>query len=181
MSPTIVDLTASPPAWKIPPEELPVKTVLKMAILDAQPARLRMTLQHICSSSPEALEIARSLLLVPEKHVRQKTVDRRNRTEDDDTDGDPDEDEEDPSEPSDDEDDSANSDDADDEEDDGGDEGEEEDRRRIVSNGVAVIQTSSAKRLRSRFATCTNCSEEFDVTDNGKDSCTWHPGMSELA
>lgn len=176
MSPTIVDLTASSPAVTTLSEELPVETVLKHAILDAQLERLRVTLQHICNDSPEAFRIARSLLLVPEEIVKHKTIDRRNRLGDDtDQDEDEDEDEEDSSEPSDSEDDTENSDDTNGE-DDGGEEEEEEDGPRALSNGFAVIPTSGVKRLRSRFATCTNCSEEFDVTDNGKYSCVWHPG-----
>ena len=34
------------------------------------------------------------------------------------------------------------------------------------------------KRLRPRFATCINCDQEFDVTDNGKKACRWHDGMA---
>lgn len=182
MSPTIVDLTASSP--RVPDvtrvsEELPVQTILKHAILDAQPERLRVTMQQICNSSPEAFQLARGLLLVPEEQVMHKTIDRKNRTEDD-ADQDEDEDEEDGSETSDEEDDSEDSDDADGES--GGDEEEEEeDRPRGFSNGVTSIQTNGVKRLRPKFATCTNCSEEFDMTDNGKYSCIWHPGMSEPA
>ena len=37
------------------------------------------------------------------------------------------------------------------------------------------------KRLRPRFATCINCDQEFDVTDNGKKACRWHDGMALLA
>ena len=167
MSPTIVDLTASSP--RVPDvtrvsEELRVQTILKRAIRDAQPKRLRVTLQRI---SPEAFQVAQSLLLVPEKQVKHKTIDRRNRIEDD---TDQDEDEEDSSEPSDEEDDSEDS-----------DEEEEEDRPRGLSNGVTSIRTNGVKRLRAKFATCKNCSEEFDTTDNGKDSCMWHPSMSEPA
>ena len=33
-----------------------------------------------------------------------------------------------------------------------------------------------AKRLRMRYATCEHCDEEFDVTRNGENDCTWHPG-----
>lgn len=157
-----------------------METVLKHAILDAQLERLRVTLQHICNDSPEAFRIARSLLLVPEEIVKHKTIDRRNRLGDDtDQDEDEDEDEEDSSEPSDDEGDSEDSDDA--SAGSSSDKEEEEDRSRVLSNEVTSIQSHGVKRLRPKFATCTNCSEEFDVTDNGKYSCTWHPGMFEPA
>lgn len=33
------------------------------------------------------------------------------------------------------------------------------------------------KRLRSRFAICGNCNQEFDVTDNGEENYVWHDGM----
>ena len=36
--------------------------------------------------------------------------------------------------------------------------------------------SAGVKRLRSRYATCSNCLEEFDVTQNGKIDCVWHPG-----
>ena len=39
-----------------------------------------------------------------------------------------------------------------------------------MHNGVAQ------KRLRSRYATCKHCSEEFDVTDNTELECIWHDG-----
>ncbi|CAF9940556.1 MAG: hypothetical protein ALECFALPRED_008713 [Alectoria fallacina] len=166
MSPTIVDSTASSPAATRLSDELALKT----AILHSQPERLRVTLQETCNSSPEAFLIARSLLLVPEEQVKHKAIDRRNRTEDDADQDDEDEDE-----------DEEDCDDAYGEEDDGGDKKEEEDRPRVFSDGVAVTQTNGVKRLRPKFATCTNCSGEFDVTDNGKDSCIWHPGKSEPA
>lgn len=163
MSPTIVDLTASDPAATAePPDE---EELLRTAIQIAQPDRLRATLQGICNCSPEAFRIARSLLLVPEEEVKHKTIDWRNRIGDSE-----DEDEDDGSESSDNEDDSENSDDE------SGEEEEEEEE----DDGFPVFQIKGVKRLRSKFATCINCSEEFDVTENGKISCIWHPGISIL-
>lgn len=47
------------------------------------------------------------------------------------------------------------------------------------SNHLATTHVQKApKRLRPRYATCTNCDQEFDVTDNGKKSCRWHDGMA---
>lgn len=77
MSPTIVDLTASSPAATQLSEELPIKNVLIATITDAEPERLRATLQEICNSSPEAFRIAKNLLLVPEEQVKYKTIDRK--------------------------------------------------------------------------------------------------------
>lgn len=108
---------------------------------------------------------------MPEVQVKRKTVDRRNRDEDDD---DEDEDEEQGSDTSggeEDSDDDANS------EDDGDDKEQEEHRPRVPSTSVAAIPTNtSVKRLRAKYATCTHCAAEYDVTDNRNDSCTWHPG-----
>jgi hypothetical protein len=33
--------------------------------------------------------------------------------------------------------------------------------------------------LRARFATCENCKEEFDVTENYSEACQYHPGGME--
>jgi hypothetical protein len=38
--------------------------------------------------------------------------------------------------------------------------------------------TTGPKRLRTRYASCINCKEEFDVSENTKKSCSYHPGMS---
>ena len=171
MSPTIVDLTESSPTATRLSEELPIRNALIAAITDAEPERLRVTLQRICNFSPDAFGIAKSLLLIPEEQVKYKTIDRKNGIDDD-----ADQDEEDGSEPSDSEEDTESSDDTNGENDDSGDEEEEEEVPQIRSNGVAAI---GVKRLRSRFATCTNCSEEFDVTENGRYSCVWHPGIFE--
>jgi hypothetical protein len=35
----------------------------------------------------------------------------------------------------------------------------------------------AAKRLRARYAICTQCDEEFDVTENNPEDCVYHPGM----
>ena len=46
------------------------------------------------------------------------------------------------------------------------------------SNHPATTHVQKApKRLRPRFATCLNCDQEFDVTDNGEKACRWHDGM----
>ena len=52
-------------------------------------------------------------------------------------------------------------------------EGEEHSDHRAITH----VQ-KAPKRLRPRFATCLNCEQEFDVTDNGKRACRWHDGMA---
>lgn len=47
------------------------------------------------------------------------------------------------------------------------------------SDDCAITHVQKApKRLRPRFATCINCDQEFDVTDNGKKACRRHDGMA---
>ena len=47
------------------------------------------------------------------------------------------------------------------------------------SNHLATTHVQKApKQLRPRYATCINCDQEFDVTDNGKKACRWHDGMA---
>lgn len=47
------------------------------------------------------------------------------------------------------------------------------------SNHPATTHVQKAlKRLRPRFATCMNCDQEFDVTENGRKACRWHDGMA---
>lgn len=59
--------------------------------------------------------------------------------------------------------------------------GESEDEDE-AKNGTGSIETASTnlKRLRPRYAICGNCSEEFDVTDNGKKACSYHYGRLPL-
>ena len=50
------------------------------------------------------------------------------------------------------------------------------------SDDCAITHVQKApKRLRPRFATCINCDQEFDVTENGNKACRWHDGMALLA
>ncbi|RDW81573.1 uncharacterized protein DSM5745_05130 [Aspergillus mulundensis] len=41
---------------------------------------------------------------------------------------------------------------------------------------VLQPEPRGVKRSVARYAFCRNCKEEFDVTENGKDSCRYHPG-----
>ena len=61
-----------------------------------------------------------------------------------------------------------------DEEEDKGDEESEESVTNERRCGIRV----SFKRMRSRYAMCENCSEEYDVTANFGGDCMWHPGKS---
>lgn len=36
------------------------------------------------------------------------------------------------------------------------------------------------KRMRTRYSTCSNCKEEFDVSENTRKSCSYHPCMLPL-
>ena len=57
-----------------------------------------------------------------------------------------------------------------------GSKGEEHSDRRAYT----FVQ-KAPKRLRPRFATCINCDQEFDVSDNGRKACRWHDGMAPRA
>ncbi len=165
MSSTIVDLTtSSPPAIN----ELLFTPALGTAIDGAQCDRLRATLKTICSSSVEASKIARILLLVQKKtptrgHLKGHSLGSANgdRTEEDDEDEEEEEEEEDENE----------------NENENENEEEEYESAEDVTDGNTTVHSGVAqKRLRSRYATCKHCSEEFDVTDNIELECIWHDG-----
>lgn len=45
----------------------------------------------------------------------------------------------------------------------------------ISTNGGEEI--TGEKRYRGKFATCDNCEEQYDVSNNHKGDCMWHDGM----
>jgi hypothetical protein len=53
---------------------------------------------------------------------------------------------------------------------------DDDDNEKENTNSVPAT-TTGPKRLRTRYARCTNCKEEFDVSENTKKSCSYHPGM----
>ena len=72
-------------------------------------------------------------------------------------------------------------DDEDEDEDDGGDKDEDENEtEEEESDGGATARVRKVpKRLRPRYATCENCSDESGVTEIGyDDTCTWCQGMT---
>lgn len=81
MPPTIIDLTQARSPAPTAPEFIPVAVLLKEAIANAQPIRLRSTLVAICNTSPEAARIAASLLLVPEEKVRYLSAEESSEDE----------------------------------------------------------------------------------------------------
>ncbi|MCJ1243335.1 hypothetical protein MMC30_000532 [Trapelia coarctata] len=54
----------------------------------------------------------------------------------------------------------------------------------IIKTPIAATSTAKAsagvKRLRSRYARCVNCEEEFDTTYNEPGNCVWHEGEMEV-
>lgn len=44
------------------------------------------------------------------------------------------------------------------------------------TSAVPEPTQAGPKRLRMRYATCINCKEEFDVSENTRKSCSYHPG-----
>ncbi|KAK2736321.1 hypothetical protein FQN55_001707 [Onygenales sp. PD_40] len=57
----------------------------------------------------------------------------------------------------------------------------EESQSDVDEEEADTTKTKSAdlKRLRPRYVICENCDEEFDVLDNSKESCWYHPEFSE--
>lgn len=175
MPPTIIDLTEASSPAPAEPEIVPVEVLLKQAIDKAQPSRLRNTLVAICDGSPEAARIAGSLLLVPEKGVRYLSAEESSEEEEDDEeDEEEDEDEEDEQEEDHDRDMSART--------NGNDKSfsnEETEKGRKETSGsnhAMDLAANDLKRMRTRYAMCENCAEEFDVADNLKGYCCWHDG-----
>lgn len=166
MPPTIIDLTQASSPAPIAPEIIPVAVLLKQAIADAQPIRLRSTLVAICDTSPEAARIAASLLLVSEEKIRYLSAEESSEEEEqEEEDEDEDEGEEDVGRRS-----------------DGNDEASshnETDKRakeNSRSNHAMGLAANDLKRMRTRYAMCENCDEEFDVAYNSMGDCSWHEG-----
>jgi hypothetical protein len=61
-------------------------------------------------------------------------------------------------------------------EDDGNDGDDKENEKSVASEPAR--KPKSLKRIRPRFAVCTNCKEEFDVAENTQESCNYHSGMT---
>lgn len=160
MPPTIIDLTEASSPAPAEPAIVPVEVLLKQAIVTAQPSRLRSTLLAVCDNAPEAARIAGSLLLVPEEKVRYLSAEESSEEEEEDEEED--------------EDVSGRSDRSDERS-----PHDEMDKRRKKATGsdhAMGLATNDLKRMRSRYAMCENCAEEFDVADNVKGSCYWHDG-----
>jgi hypothetical protein len=49
--------------------------------------------------------------------------------------------------------------------------------RATTSATTAANASAGTKRLRSRYARCINCEEEFDTTSNEPGYCIWHEGI----
>ncbi|RDW85422.1 hypothetical protein BP5796_03747 [Coleophoma crateriformis] len=48
-------------------------------------------------------------------------------------------------------------------------------KRKAADISVDVVPSG----MRPRYAACENCKKEFDVTDNHRGDCVWHPGSKE--
>ena len=123
---------------------------LDFAIATADIARLRRVLEAVCCASSRAKSTAEELLLVDANKVKDRVIEREC-----DEDGEP----------------------LDDSESDEEDDESEEDSDSEEDATPSPVATGTSKRVRSRYATCKNCEEEFDATRNGKKDCRWHPGM----
>ncbi|KAI9036442.1 uncharacterized protein KD926_001785 [Aspergillus affinis] len=122
---------------------------LKRAIYSASSATLRSTLEIVCTKDPTFRQKLADLLLVSEDQVPDVPSDVP-----------PSDYESSEEEPS-------------DEESSAQDAARKQPPRSENPNGPQ--QVAGSKRSMPRYATCTNCKEEFDVTENTRKSCVYHP------
>ncbi|KAJ5217200.1 hypothetical protein N7468_010208 [Penicillium chermesinum] len=55
---------------------------------------------------------------------------------------------------------------------------DEENKGEVSKTDRPPSETARPKRLRTRYALCQNCNEEFDVSENTQQSCRFHPEES---
>ena len=176
MAPFIVDLTdaitsrAPEPIPKPVPKPHSPTAILEDAINNASKRRLLEVLQGVCDKSLDASRIISSLLLVPEDDAVDKIIEKSNITDDEEEFETESEDEEDEDE---DEEENEEGSDVKDRRLDVGEEPKERPRSKSLER---PMPGNGQKRLRSRYAICANCREEFDVTSNDKHDCVWHTG-----
>ena len=144
-----------------------VDAALKLAINSARPERLRIAMIQICTRSSAATDLARKILLVPEKRKGSMLSEAAAAEEEDE---DHEEEEEEGNDKEDDEDEEFN----------GNSSSEAESISADSDRVVTTIPEKPNKRMRPRYATCENCKEEFDVTDNDNGDCIFHPGKLSI-
>ena len=169
MSENVIDLTqASSPLGDIPPEKDSNLMLLKSTILATPLHRLRGVLAEVCERLPEAAVLVKNALIVqrePPKIIREEParintpMTRIPRSSED-----------------------------------GSDESDQESETEELEEESEIEDTESedssfedpwsaavainGKKMRSRYAICKHCNEEFDVTQNEKGDCEWHAGQS---
>ncbi|KAL8814953.1 MAG: hypothetical protein Q9223_005871 [Gallowayella weberi] len=120
---------------------------VQIAIDTAQPERLRQALSKICAESAVAAQLAQDILLVPIRRSISPSAEQRDKNDDNETD-----------------------------------ESESESvsdsgsKQEAFEAEAASNVALGLKRMRPRYAMCSNCEEEFDVTENQSGGCIYHPG-----
>ncbi|KAI4284986.1 MAG: hypothetical protein L6R38_001001 [Xanthoria sp. 2 TBL-2021] len=146
----LIDLTTPSSS---PPEDSPSLQALQVAIDEAQPERLRNALRSLCSNSKDTARAAQAILLVPVDRPRPKPT-------------------------------SAAEEEGEDTDENGEDTDQSESESSSKDEAAAAEETRNTvhglKRLRPRYATCTNCEEEFDITQNESGDCVYHPEETEV-
>ena len=176
MSPTIVDLTSARPDEHQKDSLDGSDHLLQDALSDANRDRLYETLLVLCRSNDIAQRV-KDMLLVGEDRVQSKMYNKKRDLSDDENDKDSDSEAEDSEDEVEDEDEGDESDESTSANDVISTEPSRGGYHNIHENrGVSGQVPTGLKRLRSRYAECHNCSEEFDVTQNQKHDCIWHPG-----
>ncbi|KAL8803940.1 MAG: hypothetical protein Q9200_006025 [Gallowayella weberi] len=124
---------------------------VQIAIDTAQPERLRQALSKICAESAVAAQLAQDILLVPIRRSISPSAEQRDKNDDNETD-----------------------------------ESESESvsdsgsKQEALEAEAASNVALGLKRMRPRYAMCSNCEEEFDVTENQSGGCIYHPGEMEV-
>ena len=161
-----VDLTQSP-VVRTPPkvEKIDPAAVLERAIDNVSKDTLRRVVKTLCRTQPLAARFLEDQLLASGPAIKDyENVSTDEESEEDE------EDEEDEEEQGTDE----------DNEKDDGEEEAKPSKTTQNSKGQPLAQVAGQKRMRSRFATCEQCEEEFDITENHREACEWHPGKQKL-
>jgi len=136
----------------LPQTDLPAPLI--EALHKASAKRVRGLLMKVCREHPDAKALVQRKFLVPKREVVPYHADSESENA-----------EESPSEV------------------------EESDSESEAPTGYVASAAPSLKRkaeavedreLFPRFARCENCKEEFDVTENERGDCIWHPGQKEV-
>ncbi|KAL8883586.1 MAG: hypothetical protein Q9192_007091, partial [Flavoplaca navasiana] len=123
-------------------------STLQFAIDGAQPDRLRDTLRRLCNNSKDIARAAEAILLVPLDRSKARKTPTAGVE-----DGDADKNDDDSDEP----------------------ESDQSPKDQLAAAEAKRKAVHKLKRQRPRYAMCKNCNEEFNITQNDRGGCVYHP------